>query len=154
MLGNIKFLIRIIILFLKIILVMIGMGLEEIRSLHADRTMAMGYAGGTWDTDPEFMLTTLRPLLTTGENFLDLYSLQDSQAAGIPLPEATRRKMSSRPYELFVIPRGGRPFSARNLYPHYSGKSVFEDLGAVFLDNYRLAESTEYFDIWVARDKP
>ena len=127
--------------------------LEEIRSRHADRTLAMGYAGGFW-LDPEYQHTYLRPLLDTGENFLDAPALIDAQAAGISLPEATRRKMRSQPYDFFVIPRGGRPFSVVNRYSGSRGKSIFEDLGTVFLENYRLTESTDYFDIWVAIDMP
>jgi hypothetical protein len=127
--------------------------LEGIRSRHAGRTMAMGYAGGSWD-DPEFHRSYLRPLLNTGENFLDFPAVMDAQGAGIPLPEATRCKMRSRPYDYFVIPRGGRPFSSRSHYRAYVERMVFEDLGEIFQANYHLVESTEYFDLWAAIDRP
>ena len=124
--------------------------LEEIVRRAESRSVCMGYAGGNWN-EPEYQWTYLRPLLRNTENFLDAAAIMDRNEAGIEMPEATREKMRSRPFDWFVIPRGGPPFSMDGFFRNQEGRPLFGPLQEDFITSYRPLDSTRYFEIWEKR---
>jgi hypothetical protein len=92
-----------------------------------------------------------RPLVVfhSGRYFLDQPAIREHQLQGMDIPPATIAAVSRCRVNLWLVPRGERPFSGRNSYAAALGQPLYsEAFRSVFLQTHRLVESTTHFDVW------
>jgi hypothetical protein len=122
--------------------------LSDLRTVlreHPKLTVAMAYGG----EGGEYELTFYRPhLLFAGQPLLvDVIACMESQRSRRPLPPETYEALQSGAVQLWLVPKGGRPFQKKNWYPPH--QNVFPaDFVDILLERYRQRESSEYFDLW------
>jgi hypothetical protein len=117
--------------------------IEEFARTHAG-IVDMGY-GSTESSSFE------RPLLVfhSGGYFLDQPAIREHQLQGVDIPRATITAMSRCRVNLWLVPRGERPFSGLNSYAAVLGKPLYsEAFRSTFVQTHRLVESTAHFDVW------
>ncbi len=111
---------------------------------------AMGYSGLKGHG-----LSQWRVLLVfRGENtlYLDGPALMDHRKGGIPLPSSTVDAIERRDVDLWLIPKGGDPWSLRHYYNE--DWEVFpEEFKRAFRENYKQIDTTKYYTLWLAKDK-
>lgn len=115
-------------------------------ALHPSARIEMGYSS------VNEALTFVRPVLVfrQGSYLLDAPALQEYQMSGVELPSATRRAIEECQVDIWLIAKGGEPFAIRNRYPATGYAPVFDSQFRLdFLNTYRRASSTRYFDVWV-----
>jgi hypothetical protein len=120
--------------------------LHQITSKYNDKSIMMGY-GGLKGYENSF----LRPLLfdAGASEFVDAPALMDMLASGIKMPDMTIQKVSSRPFDIILIPKGDRPFSLKSFYlPHE--RLFAPEFVTAFNANYHLVDSTDYYTVWAA----
>jgi hypothetical protein len=117
--------------------------IEQFARTHAG-VIDMGY-GSTESSSFE------RPLLVfhSGRYFLDQPAIREYQLQGMDIPPATITALSRCRVNLWLVPRGERPFSGLNSYAAALGKPLYsEAFRSTFLRTHRLVESTAHFDVW------
>jgi len=109
----------------------------------------MGYG-----SDKTYEMTWERPVLVLlGNRYsLDADALDEADMADEPLPQATFDELKICSSQIFLIPKGDRPFSLQSNYFIY-GNPDFRDLFPIafrqeFLRDYRKSGSSRYFDLW------
>ncbi len=111
---------------------------------------AMGYSGLKG-----YGLSQWRVLLVfQGENtlYLDGPALMDHRKAGIPFPSSTINAIKRKDVDLWLIPKGGDPWSLRHVYRN--DWEIFpEEFNTVFQENYRRVDKTRYYTLWLAKGK-
>jgi hypothetical protein len=111
---------------------------------------AMGYSGMKGHG-----LSQWRVLLVfRGENtiYLDGPALMDHRKGGIPLPSSTINAIERRDVDLWLIPKGGDPWSLRHYYNE--DWEVFpEEFKKAFKENYKRVDKTRYYTLWLANGK-
>ena len=115
---------------------------QEVHQILADypgHRIAMGY--GEHD-DYSDTRTFYRPLLfkTTKDNPMNTVSMLELFCAEEEIPETALVRFEDGTYDVFLIPRGGEPFT----------NSFFTGLGVTeaFIRVYERVEVREYFEIW------
>jgi len=122
--------------------------LSDLRTVvrqHPELTIAMAYGG----EGVEYELTFYRPhLLFAGQPLLvDIIACMESQRSRRPLSAETYEALQSGAVQLWLVPKGGKPFRKKNWYPPH--QNVFPpDFVDILLERYRRRESSEYFDLW------
>ena len=97
----------------------------------------------------EYELTFYRPhLLFAGQPLLvDVIACMESQRSQRPLPPETYEALQSGAVQLWLVPKGGKPFQKRNWYPPH--QNVFPpDFVGILHERYEKRRSSEYFDLW------
>jgi hypothetical protein len=81
------------------------------------------------------------PVLLDAQVLMELRQIGiDGSARWIPYLRECRIRQ-------WLLPRGERPFAIANYF--YDDRAVFsEGFQQAFLDNYKIIESTKYFDVW------
>lgn len=116
---------------------------KQVMALNPGRTIGMGYS------QVNYSLTYVRPLLLFKGNpyLLDGGSLQDYDASNIKIPSATIKAISNCTTSMWLIPKGGEPFSKSNYYP--TGRDIFSmEFRQAFLSSYKKTGETKLYDIW------
>jgi hypothetical protein len=111
---------------------------------HPDASVEVGYSSNE-------RLTFARPLAVfrSGVYLLDQPAIQEHQLAGVRIPAATLRVLRSCGIGFWLIPKGGRPFSARNRYPGMREAELYDDdFRRAFFETYELGGTTRFFDVW------
>lgn len=124
----------------------IGGELGRIMEAYPGRSIEMG-VGERIESYPR---TFLRPLLVTAGHpySFDAAIVTETGALGIPLPDATIERIRSCRTDLWLVPKGERPFAMTGYY----AIPVFgEDFRAAFLAAYEKTASYEVFDVWACR---
>lgn len=114
-------------------------------ALHPSARIEMGYS------DVNEALTFVRPILVfrQGEYLLDAPAIQEYQMSGVELPGATLRAIEECQVDIWLIAKGGQPFMIRNRYPATGYAPIFDpQFRLAFLNTYRRASATQYFDVW------
>jgi len=123
----------------------------QIMSEHPGMTLQMGDSDGE-HTD----LTAVRPLLHIRGNPLieDASTLSDTQEEGLPVSDKLLHELRSCQIGLWLIPRGGEPFSLESGYhkppANFGPANVYPDsFREAFFASYRLVDSHyKYYDLW------
>ena len=114
-------------------------------ALHPTARIDMGYS------DVKEPLTFVRPVLVfrQGAYLLDAPAIQEYQMSGVELPRATLRAVEECEVDIWLIAKGGEPFSIRNRYPATGYAPIFDpQFRLAFLNTYRRTSATQYFDVW------
>jgi hypothetical protein len=119
---------------------------------HPNKTIEMGYGG--WNS--KYKLTYYRPLLVFAGNplTLDAMALGDMQLVGIAIPPGTLEYLQECKTQIWLIPKGDRPFEMINVYSLmdrrlFPERMVFSDeFRQIFAERYRKQPASKYFDIW------
>ncbi len=125
--------------------------LLEIMRSHPHDVIEMGYGDNLGKTSE---VTYLRPLLVFAGNPLtvDEAALDDMELSGLPMPQSTIAYLQSCQTQIWLIPRGQRPFLLPSFYDELSGPMVHDIFGNAFREafhpRYKKRESTAYFDVW------
>jgi hypothetical protein len=117
-------------------------------ALHPSARIEMGYS------DVNEALTFVRPVLVfrQGAYLLDAPAVQEYQMSGVELPSATLRAIEECQVDIWLIAKGGQPFMIRNRYPATEYAPIFDpQFRLAFLNTYRRASATQYFDVWECR---
>ncbi len=123
--------------------------LNNILLKYPDSSIAMGYADHTG-----YHFTYFRPLLfeRTSDYFMDAPAMMDMAESDLEIPPATIEKIRSQEYDIFLIPKGGEPFTMKSLY--LSKRSIFGDILPVeFKNNYVEVDTSDHFSIWSANKR-
>jgi hypothetical protein len=121
---------------------------RRIAARHPTARVAMGYS-----TENE-AYPYVRPILVFqgGPYLFDAPAIQEFQLAGRELPAASIDAISTCGVDIWLIPKGGDPFSLRNRYPQTGHAPLFSaDFRAAFHRGYAHTSSTDYFDLWTCR---
>ena len=117
---------------------------NELEAKYQGTTMMIGY--GEKDSLKIYDQLIPRMLFSGNTYLLDSSALNDMNFAGLSMPEATVNKLAEGSPRIWLIPAGNSPFSTSNAY---NGSPQFsEKFRKTFLQNYKLAENTKYFDVW------
>jgi len=119
--------------------------IQRILVSYPNTSIGMGYGGN-------YEVTYYRPALVFAGNRLlvDAAALMDMQESGLDIPSQTLEALDSCQTQIWLIPKGGRPFEINNFYPPHNQlfSNRFRD---VFLKRYKLREQTTYFDVWICK---
>ena len=128
---------------------LVAQDLISIVKSHPGTSIQMGYG-----SDKTYEMTWERPVLVLlGNRYsLDADALDEADMADEPLPQATFDELKNCSSQIFLIPKGDRPFSLQSNYFIY-GNPDFRDLFPIafrqeFLRDYRKSGSSRYFDLW------
>lgn len=126
--------------------------IKALQTRYASFTIQMGYG-----SDSSYYSTYFRPLLyAQGQDYLlDAPSYWDLRMAGLEQPSGLLEQFSQQKPDLWLIPRGDRPFSMT--LTDESDEVLFVEIGKLFEANYEKVDQSQFFDIWRARrlhDKP
>lgn len=119
--------------------------LQRLIEAHRTVRIEMGYSASNE------AYAYLRPLLVfhQGAFFFDAPAIQEHQLSGVAFPDAAIHAIESCQAPIWLMPRGGDPFSLRNRYRSTQHIMLFPDpVRAAFLRSYRKTGNTEYFDVW------
>jgi hypothetical protein len=101
--------------------------------------------------EPDHIVSWLRPELRrpSSVSLFDSSAMMDMNLAGEELPAATFALIQKQKIDIWLAPKGARPFS---LFTKYRPRrDVFPDsFRQAFSENYTLAKSTKYFDLYLA----
>ncbi|MFQ5766097.1 MAG: hypothetical protein ACE5GT_14350, partial [Rhodospirillales bacterium] len=119
---------------------------EKIMAAFPGRTIQMGMG----DTDARYERTFVKPLLVfAGHPYtLDTAIRVELSKLGVPLSEAAMRRIETCHTEIWLVPRGERPFTMIGYY----GNPVFgERFKGAFHRHYEKLRSFQYFDAWACK---
>ncbi len=115
---------------------------------YPDKTIGVGYG-------KSYELSFYRPFLVfLGNPYLvDAASLMEMQQSGInQIPSETLAALRACQIQLWLIPKGEKPFQLASYYP--PNKQVFTDeFKSIFLEKYEPIKQTKYYDLWSCKDK-
>ncbi|MEN8005469.1 MAG: glycosyltransferase family 39 protein [Candidatus Krumholzibacteriota bacterium] len=110
--------------------------------------LSIGMACG--GENASFRHTWLRPLLVFADNplLVEPVSVMDCRLTGLKMPPETYRALEKGIVNLWLVPRGQRPFDKENWYaPH---DPVFSNRFRQHFESlYSRAGHSRYFDLWV-----
>jgi len=121
--------------------------INTIATDNPDNNIYMGYGEGD-----SYVTTFSRPELAyMGMPYLlDAPALMDFQFSGIEIPQATIDRMLADKSAIWLIPAHQEPFALVNWYYRQSGGLLFDkNFRASFNNNFRLAKSLHYFDLYI-----
>lgn len=121
--------------------------LAAIRATYPQSSIQVGPAG-----PDQWSLYWYRPALRPRNpvDFLDVAMWMDAHLTGRDLPAATRDVLARGHFDIWLIPKGGAPFTQTSYYPPF-GDLFSRDVRQSFEHGYRWASSSAYFDIYLAR---
>jgi hypothetical protein len=122
--------------------------LRRIVASNPSARIEMGYSAGNEG------FSYVRPILVFDqrEYLFDGPAIQEHQLSGIELPAASIQAVASCRIALWLIPRGGEPFSLRNRYPLTGQAPLFPDaMRVAFRNAYVHSANSEFFDLWTCR---
>jgi hypothetical protein len=116
---------------------------QSIEKKYAGKTMEIGYG----EEKSYHVYRDLIPLpVFHGNPFLiEIVALGDMNTAGLAIPVSTIKSLEEGRIEVWLIPSGESPFVIGN---GPKSKMFDEAFRQAFLNNYTLASSTQYFDVW------
>ncbi len=108
------------------------------------RTMEMGYGD---DVQVTYKRTFVKPLLAFAGNPVTIDGFSDMEAhyAGLPLPPGKHARIRDCKTELWLIPKGERPFAMNG---YYGGKAFWPEYTATFRARYEKRATYRFFDLW------
>ncbi len=125
----------------------ITLDLNDIMGAYPAKSIQMG--GG--DSIPGYNTTFYRPLLVFAGNpyTLDVGVMIELSKMGVPLHEGTLRRLETCHTDIWLVPKGERPF---DLIGYYGNRVFDETFREAFLGNYEKRKSFTYFDAWVCKE--
>jgi 4-alpha-glucanotransferase len=112
------------------------------------KTIGMGYG-------KNYELSFYRPSLIFFGNpyLLDAASMMEMQQSGINhIPPDTLAALRECQTNLWLIPKGEKPFQLTSYYPPH--KPLFTDeFKTIFLEKYEFRGQTRYYDLWFCKDR-
>jgi hypothetical protein len=124
----------------------IGAEVRAIMAAYPGRTIEMG-VGDNVATYPRTFQKSL--LVLAGNPYtLDVAVIIEWSKLGIPFPDATLAMIRGCSTELWLIPKGERPFAIVGYYGNPTFEPAFID---AFLGSYAEAKSLEFFDVWACK---
>jgi hypothetical protein len=96
-------------------------------------------------------LSLERPELTFSNNsyLIDQPAIREYQLQGLALPRQTIDAVRHCRVNYWLVPKGERPFSGINSYASVFAQPLYPAaLQEAFAATHRLAEETEYYDVW------
>jgi hypothetical protein len=120
---------------------------SAIMARYPGRTICMGYG-----TQADYVLTFFRAPLVWARNpyLIDAASVMDMKLGGLSIPNSTYVALARCEVDIWLIPRGARPFSMRTSYEPYP--PLFEEsFQRAFLETHALRERGRFFDLWFCR---
>lgn len=114
-------------------------------------TIAMASGGEGRNYELEFYRAHL---IFRGEPLmLDVIAVMECQRSGRELPEEMYAWLERGEVDMWLVPKGGIPFTKRNWYPPH--QPVYpEPFLALVRANFTLAATTDFFDVWIWKDHP
>lgn len=125
--------------------------LQEIIRGHPGEVIEMGY-GDNLGKPSE--VTYLRPLLVFAGNPLtvDEAALDDMELSKLAMPQSTIAYVRSCQTQIWLIPKGERPFLVPSYYDELGSPMIRDIFGNAFREaffaQYQKRESSAYFDLW------
>jgi len=121
--------------------------LQAIRATYAQSSIQMGPAGGD-----QRSLYWYRPALRSRNpvDFLDVTTWMDTHLSGHPMPTATLNALEQGQVDVWLIPKGGVPFTLTSYYPPH-GPLFTPEFRRSFELGYRWGRSSDYFDVYLPR---
>ena len=119
---------------------------DDIRRFLATHTGRVDMAYGQTEA-----LSLERPELTFRSNsyLIDQPAIREYQLEGLALPPQTIEAVRHCRVNYWLVPKGERPFSGINSYAAVFVKPLYPAaLQEAFTASHRLAEQTEYYDVW------
>jgi hypothetical protein len=117
---------------------------SAVMARYPGRTISMGYG-----TRADYFVTFFRAPLVWARNpyLIDAASVMDMKLAGLSIPKSTYTALERCEVEIWLIPRGARPFSMDTAYePH---PPLFEErFQRAFLETHVPREGGRFFDLW------
>lgn len=114
---------------------------REIAQRFPGRTVAIGYGSSP---SPVTYARTELPLPTGF--VLDSAALMDMRLSRLALPAATLDAFREGVVQVWLVPKGGDPFSMKG---GYRGRDLFgKELQRVFGEHYKKKDAGTYFDVW------
>jgi hypothetical protein len=96
----------------------------------------------------------VRPLVVFHQrsHLFDAPAVQEYQLSGMDLPDASVGAIERCEIDIWLVARGGEPFTLRNRYPRTGHAPLFpEAVRRAFFAAYTRSDATEYFDVWTCR---
>jgi hypothetical protein len=115
---------------------------------YAPSTIGMGYSS------QNEAYAYVRPVLVfrQGRYLLDAPAVQEHQLSGLQLGTASIQAIETCGNDIWLMPKGGDPFSLASRYPQTGHAPLFpEAFRAAFHKAYHHTAATDYFDVWVCR---
>ena len=125
--------------------------LQEIMRGHPGEAIEMGYGDNLGKASEA---TYLRPLLVFAGNPLtvDEAALDDMELSKLAMPQSTIAYVQSCQTQIWLIPKGERPFLVPSYYDELGGPMIRDIFGKAFREafvaRYQKRESSGYFDLW------
>jgi hypothetical protein len=122
--------------------------LRRLIAAHPAARMEMGYSGA----NEAFVF--VRPILVFQQRdyLFDAPAIQEHQLSRLAFPEASVRAVENCRADVWILPRGGEPFTLRNRYPATGEAPLFPDaIRSAFSQTYRQTATTEFFDVWTCQ---
>lgn len=130
--------------------------LQEIMRSHPGVAIEMGYGDNLGRASE---LTYFRPLLVFAGNPLtvDEAALDDMELSRLAMPQSTIAYVQSCQTQIWLIPKGERPFLVPSYYDELGGPMIRDIFGNAFREaffaHYQKLESSAYFDLWSCGSK-
>jgi hypothetical protein len=125
--------------------------LQEIMRSHPGEVIEMGYGDNLGKASE---VTYLRPLLVFAGNPLtvDEAALDDMELSKLAMPQSTIAYVQSCQTQIWLIPKGERPFLLPSFYDDLGSPMIRDIFGnafrEVFFARYQKRETSTYFDLW------
>lgn len=117
--------------------------IQEIYSIqkqYPNKKLEIGY--GEMHSYSTYQDLIALPVFAGNPLYLELVAMSDMERAGVYVPVSTLKVLETGTVEIWLIPKGNKPFDVN--------KIVFNDtFKKKFFENYRMVDSTEFFDIWI-----
>jgi hypothetical protein len=128
----------------------------RVEQIHSHQTIEIGYDANKDESSTTNAATLFQPqlVLTGNPMILDAAALFDMGLSGIPIPRSTSDALASCEIQVWLIPKGGVPFSLRNTYARdvprrFPNPDLFgDDFQSLFARHYRKNDSSAYYDIY------
>jgi hypothetical protein len=133
--------------------------IDQVQQIHSRQTIEIGYDANKDESSTTNAATLFQPqlVLTGNPMILDAAALFDMGLSGIPIPRSTSDALASCQIQVWLIPKGGVPFSLRNTYARdvprrFPSPDLFDDdFQSLFARHYRKNNSSAYYDIYECR---
>lgn len=124
----------------------IGAEIRTVMAAYPGRTIEMGVGGNVASYHRTFYKTIL--VLAGNPYTLDAAVIIEWSKLGIPLADATLALIRGCSTDLWLIPKGERPFTMVGYYGNRIFEPAFVD---AFHGSYAKAKSLEFFDLWACK---
>lgn len=117
--------------------------LRQIQNHYSNKTIEVGYGEDKSYEAYRDMIAV--PVFSGNPLYVEVVAMWDMQMSGVGIPNMTLQSLKGGGIQVWLIPKGNKPFDIKG----HRDKLFSGAFQETFMENYKLAASSAYFDIWV-----